>query len=497
MRLLFKIIIYATVAFAVLAVAPLPLLQFGQHEHSHWLESAQAAQKYTCGMHPMIIVDEPGDCPICGMELVPLKEEGGSSPTPASGERKIKYWVAPMDPTYIRNEPGKSPMGMDLVPVYEDEATGGSIITIDPVTAQNMGVRTGTVERRTLKRRIKTVGIVDYVEPKQFTVNTKINGWVEKLYVAETGQQVIKGQKLLDIYSPELVTAQEEYLLALANYNGVKQSPFPEVVDGARRLLEASRNRLIFWDISDRQIEKLEQDGKASRTLTIHAPYKGIVTSKNVEEGMFIKGGMALLKIADISRVWVNADIYEYELPWVSVGQDADIVLPFAGGKTVKGKISYIYPYVEPKTRTVKARIELENKNLELKPEMYVNVRVFSNPVSNAIAVPAEAVLHSGEKQTVFVALGQGKFEPRQVKTGVQDEDGFIEVVQGLFEGDKVVISAQFMLDSESKLREAIAKMLEPKKTGSTNAENTDTGLDDLFGDEKKSKKENLDELFK
>ena len=432
---LLRICTIVAIAYAVLAASP-PTLQHAGHEHGNWMTEAHAAEKYTCGMHPMIVVDEPGLCPICGMDLTPLNDSGGTG------------------------SPG-----------------GGSTISIDPVTVQNMGVRTVKAERREMQRTIKTVGIVDYMEPKQYSVNTKIDGWVEKLYVDETGQPVKNGQKLLEIYSPELVTAQDEYLLALANYNAVKESPFPEVVDGAKRLLEASRNRLEFWDISDHQIRQLEKNGKASRTLTIHAPYRGIITKKSVENGMFVKGGMELFKVADISKVWVNADIYEYELPWVKVGQQADIVLPFVGGKTLRGEISYIYPYVESKTRTVKARIELDNSSLELKPEMFVNIRIQADAISAALSIPAEAVLYSGERQTVFVALEEGKFEPRLVKTGVQNEEGYIAITEGLSEGDVVVTSAQFMLDSESKLNEAIQKMMNPP-AGGTSAEDD---LDDLF----------------
>jgi len=466
------------------------------HSHDGWLSSAHAAQQYTCGMHPMVIVDEPGDCPICGMDLIPLEEGGGDSASVDTGDRKIKYWVAPMDPTYIRDEPGKSPMGMDLVPVYEDEATGGTIVKVDPVTAQNMGVRTALVERRDLQRHVRTLGIVDYAEPQQFSINTKISGWVERLYVNETGQQVKKGQALLEIYSPELVTAQEEYILALENYDAVKDSPFSSVVASAERLLKASRNRLAFWDISDRQIRSLAKSREAKRNLTIYAPYNGIVNKKSIESGMFVKGGMELFKISDISSVWVQADIYEYELPWVKVGQKADVILPFVGGKTVAGTISYIYPYIEPKTRTVKARIELDNSDYELKPEMYVNVLIQANAVENALSIPVEAVLHSGDQERVFIALGGGKFEPRRVKTGVQDEDGFIEIVQGVMPGEQVVTSAQFMFDSESKLREAISKMMEPKKANPAPTSSKDE-VDDLFGDdEKPAKKEDLDDLF-
>lgn len=432
-------------------------------------QEQEAKQQYTCGMHPMIISDEPGDCPICGMALTPVKTgtSGQAAKTSQAdkpkGERRIKYWVAPMDPTYIRDEPGKSPMGMDLVPVYEDQAPSGATIAIDPVTAQNMGVRTASVERRHMHRKIRTVGTVDYEEPKVTSVNAKVDGWIERLYVDQTGQMVEKGQPLLALYSPKLVSAQQEYLLALRNRAALKNSAFEEIAAGGDRLLEAARQRLRYWDISDRQIRRLEQTGQVRKTLTLYAPYKGVVTMKMAMPGQFIQAGQELFRVGDISRVWVYADIYEYELPWIEVGQEAEVVLPFVGGRSLKAKIDYIYPYVEPQTRTVKARLVFDNPGLELKPDMYVNVRVYGKAIKDALAVPSEAVLRSGEKQTVFIALGDGKFEPRQVKTGVQDQEGFIEITQGLLEGETVVTSAQFLFDSESKLREAIQKMLEPK----------------------------------
>lgn len=424
--------------------------------------SVEAAQQYTCGMHPMVITDEPGLCPICNMDLTPLKSADSELSIPA-GERKIKYWVAPMDPTFIRDEPGQSPMGMDLVPVYEDEAVTGSIISIDPVTSQNMGVRMTTVTRKNMSRTVRTVGLVGYEEPKQFSVNSKVDGWVERLYVNETGQFVKRGSPLLEIYSPVLVSAQEEFLLARNNSHSLTKSPFPSIADGAKRLLDSSRRRLKLWDISDRQIARLEKNGEVSKTLILYAPYDGIVNMKMVREGQYVKSGMELLMISDISKVWIYADIYEYEMPWVKVGQKAQIILPYVGSDPIESEVSYIYPFVEPKTRTIKARFDIDNPEFTLKPDMYVNVRLETEPVENALTVPVEAVLHSGERQTVFVALGEGKFEPRLVKTGLQSEEGDIEIVQGLLEGEHVVVSAQFMLDSESKLREAIQKMLNPE----------------------------------
>ncbi len=404
-----------------------------------------AKQQYTCSMHPFIITDEPGDCPICGMDLVPVKSGAAGASTGPS-----------------------------------DDA-----ITIDPVTMQNMGVRTEPVQRRTLSHTIRTTGVVAYQEPLQYAVNTKIAGWVERLYVNETGQQVAKGDPLLDIYSPELVAAQEEFLLALENAKRLGASPFAEIRAGAERLLTASRNRLRFWDISADQIDELGRTGKIQKNLTLHAPYSGIVTSKHVSDGMYVKPGMTLFTISDISRVWVLADVYEYELEWLKVGQKAEVILPFAGNRVLTGQVTYVYPFVEAKTRTVKARLAFDNPGLELKPDMYVNVRIQAQPRTGVLAVPTDAILHSGETKTVFVALGDGKFAPRQVETGLASEDGYTEIKGGLADGDRVVTSAQFMLDSESTLRAAIQKMLAaPKDTAAaadTPAATGDDNLEDLF----------------
>ncbi len=468
-------------------------------------EEHDAKTRYTCGMHPFVIQDEPGSCPICGMTLTKLKSTGGvavksatgeQAGKPATGERKIKYWAAPMDPTYIRKEPGKSPMGMDLVPVYEDEVGEGATVTVDPVTIQNMGIRTAYVTRRDIQRTISTVGLVGYDETGQYSVNSKISGWVERLYVNQTGQRVKKGAPLLEIYSPELVSAQEEYLLALSGNKSASDSSVPALVDSAKRLRDAARRRLQLWDISKSEIDRLEKSREVRKTLTLYAPYAGIVTMKMVNEGEFIKSGMELFKIADLSTIWVYADIYENELPWVKKGLDAEVILPYSGGESIAATVSYIYPYVEPKTRTIKARLDLKNSNLELRPEMYVDVKIKTRPVSQALVVPTEAVLYSGEKNTVFVALEGGKFEPRRVKIGVSDDRGFIEITQGLLEGERIVTSAQFMLDSESKLQEAIQKMLNPTRVEPKQAKES---TDSLFGDESspEKKSETADDLFK
>jgi len=460
---------------------------------------AEDDQKWTCGMHPMIITDEPGLCPICNMDLTPLKPESSSSggSDEMRGEKSVKYWVAPMDPTYISDQPGKSPMGMDLVPVYEDEATGGSVIRIDPVTIQNMGLRTTQSVRHDLSRSVRTVGLVDYQEPRQFDVTTKIDGWVEKLHVNEVGQQVRKGQVLMEIYSPELVTAQEEYLLALKNLDSVKESPFPAIVAGAQRLADASRKRLAYWDISAAQIARLEKTRTVRRTLKILAPYKGIVTAKQVYEGSYIKSGSKLMQVADIQKVWVYADIYEYELPWVKEGLSAEVEFPYED-KVRQGVVSRVYPFMEAKTRTVKARIELDNPGFELKPDMYLNVTISGEPIKDALVIPSEAVLRTGSQETVFVARDGGRFEPRAIKTGLHDDKGHVEILSGLFAGERVVTSAQFMLDSESKLREAIRKMMEPENPPVTaQPQQTDETLEGLFDETgSEDEQEDLESLF-
>ena len=242
--------------------------------------------------------------------------------------KKIKYWVAPMDPNYIRDEPGKSPMGMDLVPVYEEE--GGekepaSAIRIDPVTMQNMGVRLAKVQRKQLVKDIRTYGNITYDETGIYTVNTKFSGWIEKLHVGFVGEKVRKGQPLFDIYSPELVTAQEELLLALQQYKSLSTSTYPSIREGAQRLLEASRTRLRYWDLTEGQISEIEQAGKTRKTLTIYSPATGVVIKKLAFEGHYVKAGEHQYEIADLSKVWVDVDIYEYELPWVHQGMPAAV----------------------------------------------------------------------------------------------------------------------------------------------------------------------------
>jgi RND family efflux transporter MFP subunit len=387
--------------------------------------------------------------------------------------KKIKYWAAPMDPTYIRNQPGKSPMGMDLVPVYEEEGEDkepASTIRIDPVTIQNMGVRLARVKRKQLVKYIRTFGNITYDERRIYTVNTKFNGWIEKLYVNFVGETVKKGQPLFDIYSPELVTAQEEYLLALQHNKNLKESSYPGIREGAQRLLDASYTRLKYWDLSDKQIKKIENTGNVQKTLTIYSPARGVVINKNAFQGHYVKAGEHQYEIADLSKVWVDVDIYEYELPWIRNGMPAKMELSYIPGKIFAGKVLYVYPFLTAKTRTARLRLEFPNPDFQLKPNMYANVELASAIAKDSLVIPQEAVIDSGIRKIVFVVLGKGKFQPREVKLGIEGNDNEFQVLEGLKENEQIVISAQFMLDSESRLREAIQKMLEVRQQSSTPA---------------------------
>lgn len=422
-------------------------------------------QLYTCGMHPNVIQEGPGECPICHMKLTPLKQSsaGSASATRGPSERKILYWRAPMDPSYVSEKPGKSPMGMDLVPVYAEEKIAGPEITIDPATMQNMGIRTTIVERGPLIKTIRTVGRVDYDEETVTFIDTKFEGWIEQLHVDETGVQVEKGDPLFDVYSPKLYSAQEEYLAALRGVERLANSPIAEARQQAEQLVEAARVQLKFFDVSDAQIDELRRSREIRKTLTINSPARGIVTEKMALEGMYVRPGMRLYTLADLSKVWVYVDVYEYQLPWVRVGQLATMTLPYLPGKTYEGEVVYIYPYLEEKTRVVHVRLEFSNPEIDLKPGMYATIVLKRELERTAVLVPREAYIDTGIRQVAFLALPGGKFQPRDIQVGVEAENGVVEVREGLEPGDNVVVSGQFLLDAESKLKEAIEKMLSAK----------------------------------
>ncbi len=385
---------------------------------------------------------------------------------PCPGGAKPAYWKAPMDANFIRNEPGKSPMGMDLVPVCPEDGdpTASKVVTIDPRLVQSMGVRSAPVARRDLTRKMRTVGRVAYDERRVSHVHTKVQGWVERLHVEYEGQMVKRGDALLELYSPELVSTQEELLVAIRYRDATAESPNADVKGAGEDLFESTRRRLELWDIPKRDIDRLLESGTIRKTLTLYAPSRGVVTHMMVREGMQVGPKDNLYTIADLSRVWVYADVYEYELPWVAVGQRGSVELSYLPDQRFEGDVTYIYPFLDPKTRTVRVRIELDNPDLVLKPEMFANVTIETEARADVLVIPDEAVIRSGRRSLVMVALGEGRFEPREVVVGLESGEGWLEVRDGLVEGERVVTSGQFLIDSESRLQEVVQKLLAQEK---------------------------------
>ena len=330
-------------------------------------------------------------------------------------------------------------------------------VQISPERQQLIGVRFGSVEKRSLTKVIRTVGRIDYDEKRIGIVSPKISGWIEQLYVDFTGRFVRKGEPLLTIYSPELVSTQEEYLLALKARQDWSKSPFSEVTEGGNLLAESARRRLKLWDISDAQIKALEENREPKKTLTLYSPFTGHVLEKMVNKGQFVDAGMALYKIADLSVVWLIADIYESELSAIRVGQQAAIQMSYYPGETFTGKAIYIYPYMDAQTRTAKVRYEFANPHGKLKPGMFADVEITVR-LGDKLAVPEGAVIDTGVRKVVIVDRGSGYFEPREVRLGAKAGDVF-EVLDGLQAGERVVTSANFLIDSESKLKEAVGGM--------------------------------------
>ncbi|SMO89534.1 efflux RND transporter periplasmic adaptor subunit [Fodinibius sediminis] len=406
-------------------------------------------------------------------------QDAPNSDTKKQEDNEILYWQAPMNPSEIYDEPGKSKMGMDLVPVYADEANSSEgMVKINPVVVQNMNVRTATVQQKDLSTAVNAVGKVDYDEQKLFNVNPKISGWVEQLHVDYTGKMVQRGQPLFSIYSPELVTTQQEYLLALKTNDKIRSSSFEQIRAGGNSLLEATRKRLEYWGIPVSVIQQLEQTGEVKKAVTLTSPATGVVLHKNAVEGEFIKAGTPAYKIADLSTVWVQTSVYDYEVPWIREGQPAQMELSYQPGKTYRGSVAYVYPSLDQKTRTVQVRLEFPNPNLELKPGMFANVRIHSRPKRDVTVIPNEAIIRTGERNIVFVAKGEGAFEPREVTLGVEggQRNNEIEILEGVQPGEEIVTSAQFLFDSESRLQEAIQKMLQQKQdTSDMEMEKKDT----------------------
>lgn len=331
------------------------------------------------------------------------------------------------------------------------------IVTVPVERLQMIGVKYQQVARRPLEKLIRTVGRVAVDERKLAKVTVKFHGWIEELFVSALGDHVKRGQQLFTIYSPDLVASQEEYLLALQGQKQLGASEFPEVARGSRDLLEATKRRFQLWDITDDHLRDLERTGRVMKALPIHSPITGTVIRKEALAGAHVDPGEELYTIADLSRLWVLADIYEYELSFVKIGQQAAVTLSYDPGTVLRGQVGFIYPTLDPKTRTAKVRFELDNRDEKLKPDMYANVELRVE-LGMRLAIPQEAIIESGEKQVVFLHLGEGRLEPRLIKTGVKTGD-WSEVLDGLKEGEHIVTSANFLIDSESRLKSVVEGM--------------------------------------
>lgn len=393
--------------FALALLAALALVVFSS-------PAAETKQLYTCGMHPSVIQDHPGNCPICGMKLTPIKSGAAGA------------------------------------------AGNSAAIAVDAATQQNMNLRTAEVQSGPLRKTIRTVGTIDYNETALADVTTKFKGWIEKLNVDATGRLVHRGEPLFEIYSPELYNAEAELFLALSNTND----------PAAAALRQSAVAKLKFFDVPDAQIAELEKTRVLRKTLPVDAPMSGFVIEKNVVQGQMVDAGMKLYRIADLGIVWVIAQVYEQDLPFVKLGQEAIVKVASLPDREFRGRVTFVYPTVDEKTRTAKVRLEFENPGYFLKPGMFVSAQIHAELAESVVLVPESAVLRSGARNTVFLALEGGKFEARNVTLGVEAENNFCEVINGLTAGERVVTSGQFLLDSESQLREAIEKMRGSTKPG-------------------------------
>jgi Cu(I)/Ag(I) efflux system membrane fusion protein len=363
-----------------------------------------------------------------------------------------------MHPTQATEGKTVTPSALSQPPKASSSDVQNKGVMVSPQKQQMIGVKTEPATIRDLTHTIRTVGQVEVDERRLTHMHTKLEGWVQELYVKFTGEQVQKDQKLFEMYSPELVSTQEEYLLALKAVRSLGDSEFPEVAQNARSLLEVTRQRFSLWDITPDHIRDLEKTGKVLRTLPLHAPSSGYVMHMAVREGMHVVPAMELYALADLSTVWVLADVYEYEIPLVELGQQATMTLSYFPGQTFTGKVTYVYPILETKTRTVKVRFELPNPQWALKPGMFANIDL-QIPRGKRLVVPNTAVLDSGTEQLVFIDQGQGMFEPRKVTVGVRTREAY-EILEGTQAGELVVTRGNFLVDSESNLKAATEMMM-------------------------------------
>lgn len=435
--------------------------------HAHEAEAGtsatpEARRMFQCPMHPQVIMDHEGDCPICGMKLVPMEATAApASPAQPADKGKLLFYRNPMDPSITSPVFKKDEMGMDYLPVYESEVKGEAsaldghgAVTIDTERQQLIGLKTAKVVEGAVGGEIRTNGRVAIDETRVRRTNVKVEGFVERLFVDFVGKPVGKGQPLFSLYSPEFVSAQREYLLALRTQQALGQGSFRA---SGSELLASARRRLQYWDVPQEAIDRLEKTGEPQRTLILRSPVSGVVTVKNVVEGARLTPADTPFEITDLSRVWVLADAYETDLGRAKVGMAAELTLPSSPGQVFRGRVAFIDPLLDPKSRTAKLRIEFPNPKGELKPELFGEV-VLKALGRKGLLVQRDAVLDSGTLKVAFVALGEGRFEPREITTGASLGEN-VEILTGLKAGDEVVTRANFLVDSESRLRAALAQM--------------------------------------
>lgn len=376
-------------------------------------------------------------------------DETGTSGESGTAEREILYWKAPMDPNYRRDEPGKSPMGMDLVPVYADEAGDAEpgVVSIDPMIVNNLGVRTARAEEGVLSRRIETVGYVGYDEDTLHHIHTRVDGWIEKLSVKASGDPVTRGQVLFELYSPTLVNAQEEYLATLKSRTS--------------GLAEASRARLIALGVTESEIERLDRERTVKQRIRVHAQADGFLTHLGVREGIYITPATDVMSIAELDQVWVLVEVFERQAAWVQPGQRAEVELDYLPGERWRGTVDYVYPELDQMTRTLKVRLRFDNPAETLRPNMFARVTIFGEKSPPVVHVPQEALIRGGAVDRVVLALGDGQFRAQPVDVGMEAGDR-IAIRSGLAAGDRVVTSGQFLIDSESNIETALARMDTP-----------------------------------
>ena len=420
-------------------------------------EAEGGRRLWTCGMHPEVIQDEPGLCPICHMELTPMGEEPVASQEPASGGSANGLWTCPMHSMIKEPEPGACPIcAMDLVPVDPGQEASGPEVSVAPDVVQRMNVRTTRVERRDLMRTIRTVGHLDYDQEGMVSVTTRYEGFVERVYVHSDGEQVRRGQPLFDVYAPELVQTQEE-LLAAVRYARRLVDTDAESRRRAEAMVEAARRRLEAWEMPEKQIEAIESSGEVVRTVTVSSPVTGVVMRRlHGLQGMAIRPGVEALHVAHFSTLWLTVEVFEHQLAWIEAGDQAEIRFDYFPGEVFTAAVRTVEPEVSPQTRSVELVLEVPNPDGQLRVGMYATVEFRPVVVRDAVAVPAGAVIRSGERNVVVVALGEGRFVPREVRLGLE-ADGYVQVLQGIEAGEEIATSAQFLLDSESRLRAAVA----------------------------------------